>query len=450
MKKTNKNNSIIAILNTLLIILIVSAITFALKLKLTYSTSEIYYIEDLKTHDFILNDSTIINNSTKFYYTSAESRRYTNIYVFYYKTEEFYNKIVTDLNAPNSDYPSYSFYRSLINKSSEDELYQELLVKYGDNLESNYTATPFEKNYITIKKYSEIFQEDTEYNGWTIANYLDISDFSDLMTDPNPIIIIDLVPSNEIPNQKINDDYIITESCPANKTQTSIWYKYQTIDSYTINANNTNDNFFSITDGLYSFSVSEYPYSNSISFDFYADKGDIFHFEYLGHLSTGSAWRNISDIILNNESIGSLNSTNKYLEKKYSIETSGVQNLEFHFENDTISYDQIREYGNIKNLMLLTYINEGPQLDTSKVEEGDNIYVETICQNDCKLSSKFTYEQKEVSNEDKENNENNDSNDNEDIVNPPTKDIAIFVILIIAIISLFIAILTLKKHERKN
>ncbi len=55
MKKTNKNNSIITILNTLLIILIVSTITFALKLKLTYSTSEIYYIEDLKTHDFIIN-----------------------------------------------------------------------------------------------------------------------------------------------------------------------------------------------------------------------------------------------------------------------------------------------------------------------------------------------------------------------------------------------------------
>ncbi|MGN1372352.1 MAG: hypothetical protein ACI4XM_08790 [Candidatus Coprovivens sp.] len=337
-----------------------------MKGNLTYANLDnVYYYEDLHVGDFIPYGSTILTTVDyhgycgNTYYNDGSSVEYTDGYLNYVYIAYKYTNL------------SYDKEFLLLNNSSHE----------------------VKTVYDFVSSYNPDFND--KYIGWVVYKikapyvYLEaVTDYSKINSTPS------------LDNAYTIDTSFVDSDGSLSKNS---WYRITDINDYEINNNfwvKENDLFRFRNTGIYASGTSY-----ALSFKFDAKAGDIISFD----TRAGLGWRSSTDsyvIKLNGVTIPdpigvdtstpNVSQTNDlYVTTRLSVIDSGEQTLNFIYYNNGQVYEPnnylLYTYGYVKNLFVMSLLNEGEQLDTSLVDDGDKIYYVSESDSGIILDQHLTY-----------------------------------------------------------
>ena len=430
---SKKNLSIKMIAKVCFVFVLVLLFVGIMKGNLTYANLDnVYYLEDLRVGDFIPYGSTILTTidyhgySGSYYIAENGEKKYSGGYIN--NAHLYYQNFMQGCNYDKEYLGSCFTIDTIMNNSSYD------LKTFSDVVHSSSSAEDEYIGWVVYKTYSSTV-------------YLEpVSDYSKINNTPS------------LDNSYMIDTYFVDsdESLIENS-----WYRVTEINDYNI------DNDFWIKDNnLFRFrntGIYDTNTSYVLSFKFDAEEGDIVSFDIRGGLGylvrksigvdefiiefNGNVVSDPLGISCNFYSTDTASCHQKndlYVTTRLSVTDSGEQTLTFTYINNGQVYDSSKislyTYGYVKNLRVLSLLNEGKQLDTTLVKDGDVLYYMSVGDGIYILDQYLTYTS--LSNEDVSNEVVDDEEDKVD--NPITFDYICF-FLIAIIICLTIAYFTNKK-----
>jgi len=232
---------------------------------------------------------------------------------------------------------------------------------------------------------------DDNYEGWVVTNVgFDYYDLSPANSDRSSQLL-------QIPGEE--NGYSVEYQCPPRysgdiyNTSDYTWYKYKSITNPSITSTPAGITGWIVSDGNYEVMDSEKTGNLSetkLSFEFTAEKDDIVAFEVRGNRVPIVQINGVAQTISEFSSL-------KYNTVKLRVVESGNQKLDIIYhrkENYTWgSSIEGETYGHVivRNINLLTTVNEGNQLDITKVSSGDNICYECSCDSGYLYKNSFRY-----------------------------------------------------------
>ena len=364
MKRTKK--LMISVFSTFIIMLGIIAIS---NTELIFAKEDnIFYLDDLKEGDFIPNGATLVGVNS-----FHNSRIYEEIIVRFCPTQEDKN----------------------------NGIYDEKVVIETNNL---YTA----------KKYKEYFEASTntsEYDGWTV-----------MYTNPDTIY---LKPAEKYTKIEVKK-YKINASCSDDSIPKTTWYKEKEIPAPTLIS--LNDSLWKIENNIYSYNYNtiylDQNMTSQLKFNFTAQKNDYFVFDIkLLYRATPYIFNGV------NGHLPYQNYSEGYKTHKISIDKAGenefiideLTNYDYYY-NGRYRYELDVFY--LKNYKLLTPINEGNNLDITKVEVGDTVYYECECADGYIYNDTLEYTNEE---------ESTNSDNKENTINPETSSTIFYVLILMGL-----------------
>ncbi|MGN1372348.1 MAG: hypothetical protein ACI4XM_08770 [Candidatus Coprovivens sp.] len=371
-------------------IIVTSLIVFLLSVFLvsiinkTYSveSQNVVYVEDLKVGDFVPFGTKLIIRDNYHCYSSAEHGLLcNNVYLIFFDNT--------------------------------------LDVKYS------HFVSGVKEEYL-VGSYYDYFAEESDVVGWVFngfsfntfdsLSFIPVSSYSDISKKP-----------------EISNDYLISAECVSTNNISYSWYFVKNINDYSIYSydntliKNINDNNLFFEEELSSEDETD---DLIISYDIDASKGDIIDFESRG----GFKYCNLDERCRG--SVFDLIDFDKSIyESSLYIDNSIVLDKDL----DVLSFRLVGSYGYIRNLKVLTFINEGNQLDLSKVSKGDVVLSKITCGDSYQISSvPLTIDK------DYKNGNNNSSSKN------PNTSVFLKYMLILLIILLFLNLVLRKKMNNLN
>ena len=497
-----KENKKTIILTIMVFISLIGLVTI-MNSDLTFAVEEgVYYADDLKIGDIIPNGAKIIANidyhdasgryadyvylryipakeDTKNYF---ESRNYSDFRVDYLSTcyignytysyePGFTTDEACEEKYGESSYQDYSDFNSFTICNSGNAFHTGTLKNYTCDLEKIQSNEQY-----TVLDYETYFKDSNlKFTGWQVVNL-----------DANMIYLEPINDSNKI-NQtpSSTNDWTIDTTLGNKNGSTNKWYKYTVIDDYEFYQSNQNiENIWKYENGIYSIMDNNTGNANdeySVTFTFDAKKDDIVYFDlkYYGYRSgygenyypndthcvheyCGDYYKMYTSFYLDDISLDEIPQTDFYKTNYLKITSTGTHTLKISY-NVPVSYNN-QKYGYLnyiylKELMVLTPLNYEKILNEDLVQEGDNLFYESLDNNGVKLSQRVVYDKKAEPTEDKDDseNENNNSNSPEDnkdnnFVNPETLSNVLIVFLISGIVggTTFITYKSTKKEPQKK
>lgn len=355
-----------SMLRTLLSFIIFLLLMCLLQYKYVFAEeSKIYYVEDL-VNGTILKPGDMLYVYQDYHHDSSGTGYYQNDINIYYT------------------------------KAEED---REGQYDYGTSVKID------SKKYFTIPSYNDVFKLNSDYSTWilTIDNYYIRLNPSNEKT----------LPDRELPNK--DNSYMLENQLNNFRNN---YYLLTTIKNDAIK----NDGWSISPRGEYYFNNYNRLSLDSkltLEFEFEAEKGQFLYFDYRSFLGgEGNPKHNIYTAKLNDIEID-ITDISRFYTSSYNgneyygyyafpyrhmlvpIKTSGKQKFVIEYqvidENNSRDYYDYN-YGYIRNVSLLTYINSGYKLDTSKLNDGDTIvYLENDEYGSISLiSDSFTFEEDKV------------------------------------------------------
>lgn len=288
----------------------------------TYSidSQNVIYVEDLKVGDFVPFGTKLIISDNYHCYSGLSDGK-------------------------NCDYVSFLFFDKTLD------------VKYS------YRVDSVSKEYLA-RSYYDYFAEDTDFIGWIFdgfgsnveLSFIPVSSYSSIIEEP-----------------EVDNNFLISADCISTNKTTYSWYFVKNINDYSVYSfdnkliKNVNGNNLFFEEGLDSNIDSD---DLIVSYDVDVSKGDIIEFETRG----GTRYCNLVEKC--REKVFDL------IEHDISIYESSLYNdnsITFNKDLDVLSFRLTGEYGYIRNMKVLTLINEGNQLDLSKVGKGDIVISKATC-----------------------------------------------------------------------
>lgn len=438
--KTKNGNvillSVITFLLIMLVLLVKSNITYGI------STSDTYNFEDLKVGDFIPFDSTIQVNED-----------------YIVKNMVFSGTVYSYSNKVNLFV--------LFSKDSFKSCYYSIVCNSAIVSETIGSNEKYQLKNIT--DYVSYF-DDAGYVGYEVIGVKDSSVYLIPVTDYAKI--------NETPS--VNNNYVIDTYFNDTDSEDVInaWYKIKNITEYETN----DDIFWQHEDGTLHFlykggkNVGD---TVTLTYTFEANVGDVVKFKTRSW--SGASWYVNSDlayddpydtytIAYNGEVIDYPTGFRTYNLKSYEdvaksvaqdsslyeevsllVTESGMQTLTLTYvvngntvTSDLLTHEKIEtyayNYGYIKDLKVISLINEGSVLDTSKVQDGDEIYYESVDLSGRRvLGETLTY----LSSLSEEN--DNETENKEVVKNPNTLDINVVLLVMFGFIVGLVLLISYKK-----
>lgn len=331
----------------------------------------------------------------------------------------------------------------------------------SDFLECNWrddSIVYFESDY-TVSSYADVFGEDVNYDGWVFKGIL-----------YNHYLVF--VPSGEktmitqVPN--FGNDYEVCGKCTVEGEVEYNWFKEFNITNYSVSSNTDEKIELDFSDNVFLLNRTSFNEDNKIiiTFEFEANKGDIISFETRGSSSFdyAASWGSpynyednglLKEVYLNDESVMTLGDYHLYKLSKIKVSKSGLQKLQFLLDD---SYFYSKAFGltfYIKDLKLLSFINNGDKLDYSNVKYNDRLSYSMICPDGYLINDSFVFDKEVIIDDEsddlKENDDNikddnlsGSTNDNEK--NPNTADVIVLV-LSIMFVSFVIGFVIFKKIQ---
>lgn len=324
---------------------------------------------------------------------------------------------------------------------------------FDTTLENKYSyQSPYTQGEYSIGSYSDYFGEDAEVVGWVYNGFLQQYGHSYYSVSFIPVSSYSSI-SEEPVN---NNDYAMCVECASNEEPTYSWYYIKNVNQYSIYSydnvlieNVDNNNLF-FREGLVRSTNTD---DLIVSYNIDASKGDVLEFE------TRGGYNYYRDVYGDVTVFELINFGDYIYESSLYVDNS----IELDEDLDVLSFKLIGNYGYIRNLKVLTYINEGNQLDLAKVSDGDIVYSYATCGDGYQIVSNPVIVDVASKNEDDvdDSSNNNDdenttddttTNDNEDVTddktekNPNTIDFVVIVIMLF--IGSFIIFLIVKNKYK--
>lgn len=385
MKKSLKQNRFLIIfgLNFLLLLLTIHCISY----NFTYSTGAVYNYSDLQEGDVLLFDSQI---------TVEEYLIQENIY--------------------SGAYDSASYISNINIHYCDDEA---CLSDWNFGTSKQVTADAPHK----VLSYKDVYNVDNgEYVGWEVrfakrysGDLCIYQEYSYECIDNHYGEVV-LVPTKNKEVACLLDDENVS----------SKWYRYK--EDLKVTIDDRIDGNFKKTGDSYSFLRNgTYNTPAVLSFDFEANKNDSFYFRILGNYGYGLSYK------INNVEYSFDQAIPFYQRKKIDGISDGNNNITFtlgkFYNGNSVNVKGI--FTTIREPMVLTYINSGEKLDTTKVSNGDKILNIKQCSTGYIKETKSVYEKDENQQENIQDNNSNPETGDRLIVN-------IIFIFLISIVSLLL------------
>ena len=323
------------------------------------SALSIYRVDDLKEGMFLSNDAKL---------------RVGEDYVNYYGS--YKNEVVLIFLPEYSDKENYDKYHSF--KVDGEEFI------YGTK-----TFTLKSNSAFDIKSYEDVFGTKLKKaNGWLVKN---IDVYGEKDTDIEIVLepyYYDIEEANNI------NAYTICENCISVGGEYT-WYKYSNItESNLVGSSNILD-IMDYSNGVWSFNSLEKLEKEEayITFEFKASKGDILSFA--SKVGLGKDNKYLGDIYYELDGKKELlfNST-FYNDNRIVIDKDGKHTIKFIVRNVDKQINK-NVYFYIKNLKLLSIINETQFLNESMVSEKEKIMYEAVTAEGVLLNDQMVYERSE-------------------------------------------------------
>lgn len=294
----------------------------------------------------------------------------------------------------------------------------------------------------SVSNYETVFGENEDgsafMTGWMVASVVSSKDSRDSVVYLKPVNVyseITTVPSSV-------NEYSVSASCFDQSNAIYSWYRANSINKYSSQSSdgmevpiNINGNVIKIG----GFSDKKIGYTATVSFTFEANKGDILSFDtrgafnmYYDYAPTNRGMIDLITIQIDGKE-ESLYPTNLFTNHSYTLSSSGEHTLtivlnkryEGSYTNDSGSYYPQDLFLYIKDLKVMTLVNQGDRLDTKKINNGDTLYYMSTCDDGYVMGKSMLYT-------------NAASNQIEDNKNPNTKNG-----LLVSIVVFFISIILL-------
>ena len=345
----NKNKRLI--INILLVTIIVSILSFFTSNLIIKASDGVYYYDELEINQFIPNNSIIVTN------------------IDYHEGSNFYTT------------------NAKIHFLSDEENPERCKTNYCGKTETIKEHTNYQ-----VKDYNSIFgTTDKQYDGWKVYKY---SYYHDVVLVPT-----NKEDSSDIEQEPAEDKYEVTTRCSDKTPAKTIWYKFTPVTDYEKLGNKWN-----IEENLYSIRAIEdqkNTWQNSLRFSYQGKQNDLLYYKMKYEMSYS-----YSNLDYDNYDIITIkNDDDEFLDFDYysssfsnfrkfftEINDSNMHNLTFTVNKESL-YSRLAL--NVKDIMILTEINEGNKLDTTTLNNNDNILYITECEDGYNAEGKVLFKKEE-------------------------------------------------------
>ncbi len=305
-----------------------------------------------------------------------------------------------------------------------------------------------------ISSYNTIFSRETNYEGWIYKGIVVYGRYYYLLFVPANY------KSDIIQTPEYDNNYEIETNCTSGTDTSYKWYKTVDITDYYTSSSTGEQIELAYNNGTFLLDRKNANENNTITitFEFDANKGDIISFETRGSSSITFAGTYYYDdgmskeVYLNDTKITDFDDYLLFKNFEIEVTTSGKQKLQFVLEDAYYCYggNCWRNYGltyYIKNLQLRTIINNGAQLDYTKVSLGDEVHYSATCFDGYTLIDSIVYD-KEIKGETEI--EVSEPLEEVEEENPNTTDIVLGLIVIVIITCIAIVIFAKKIQKLRE
>ena len=295
----------------------------------------------------------------------------------------------------------------------------------------NYLKCSWEDSEVSMNSsykvlsYDEHFGVNSEYDGWVFKGIYN----SDLV----------FVPSNAksviTQNPNMDNDYEVCGKCTVEGEVEYNWFKEFNITDYSVSSDTDEKIELESSDGILLLDRTEVNEDNDIviTFEFEANKGDIISFETRGSSSFNYAasWNQptnyednglLKEVYLNDNKVLTLSDNYLFNRSEIKVNKTGVQKLQFVLED---AYYYSKAFGltfYIKDLKLLSFINNGDKLDYSKVKYNDTLSYSMICPDGYLINDSFVFDKEVIKDDESDDLKENEKEENAVGNNDNTKD----------------------------
>lgn len=294
---------------------------------------------------------------------------------------------------------------------------------------------------VVVGDYSSTFGTEENYAGWVVSSIIGNNGVKYTLKPVNTGNQLIQAPTSE-------NDYSLNYQCSSGDGN-YLWYRYKTIDDYAITPPGrtvwtANNGVYEVLDNCAESGIHD----AKLTFHFNAEKGDVVEFEFRGNHEpsvyfNGTSFDGISQWFYHSQWGNYLN----FRTFTFEVRESGTQELTFVYNRvDALDRDKCLDQVVIRNVRLLTKINDGNKLDTSNLNVGDNVYYKCNCSDGAGYTYRNSFQYKVndggeevVSPEGVETVENPET-----IENPETQNNALSIGALIVIFSILMVVIGIK------